>query len=157
MHSRIFQVSKNRITKDNLIEEGRYDEYFIGKIADYVVESKDTEDDLKWLTTCKKGIKVTKKNGATILKIVSKEEYFKKSFEEFQELIKKFDHYTLAEFIDSKNWLDFYRLKDSYDNQHAFYIDDNDEYFGIATLDEFMRNVENGDTYYIGSTFDYHY
>ena len=157
MHSRIFQVSKNRITKDNRINKWRYDDYFIGRIADYVVESEDTDEDLKWLTTCKKGIEVVKKSKITILKIVSKEEYFESSFEEFQELIKKFNDYTLADFIDSKNWMDFYQLKDSYDDKHGFYVDDTDEYFGITSFDDFMRNVENGDTYYIGNTFDYHY
>ena len=157
MHSRIFQVSKKRITKDNRIEEWRYEDNFVGRVDDYVVKTEDTDNDLKWLTTCKKGIKVTKKSRVITLEIVSKEEYFEQSFEEFKELIKKFNDYTLSDFIDSKNWFDFYQLKDSYDDKHAFYIDDNDEYFGIATLDEFMRNVENGDIYYIGNTFDYHF
>ena len=157
MHSRIFQVSKKRITKDNRIEEWRYEDDFVGRIADYVVKTEDTDNDLKWLTTCKKGIKVNKKSRVITLEIVSKEEYFEQSFEEFKGFIKKFNDYTLSDFIDSRNWFDFYQLKDSYDDKHAFYIDDNDEYFGIATLDEFMRNVEDGDIYYIGNIFDYHY
>ena len=39
MHSRIFQVSKNKITEDNRIEEYRYDDGFVGRVADYVVKS----------------------------------------------------------------------------------------------------------------------
>lgn len=157
MHSRIFQVSKEPVTEDKLIEEYRYEDGFVGRIADYVVKQGDITEDIEWLTRCKKGIEVTEKDGITTLKIVSKRDYFEGAFENFQKLINKFSDYTLSDFIDSKNWLDFYQLKDSYDDQHAFYIDDNDEYFGIATLDEFMRNVEDGDIYYIGNTFDYHF
>lgn len=156
MHSRIFQVSKNKITEDNRIEEYRYDDGFVGRVADYVVKQDDIKSDLEWLTTCHKGIEVTR-NGKTVkLTIVSREEYFEKSFEEFKEGLQKLSEYTMADFIDSKNWLDFWKLKDSYDNEHGFYVDDNDEYFGITTFDNFMRNAEDGDVYYIGNVFDYH-
>ena len=155
MHSRIFQVSKNKIEEP--ISDYRYDEGFVGRIADYVVKSESKQDDIKWLTTCHKGLEVETKDGVTTLKIVSKTEYFEKSFEEFQEYVEKVSTYSLEDFIDSSKWLDMYRLKDAYNDEHGFYVDDNDEYFGIATLDEFMRNVQDGDIYYIGSTFDYHF
>ena len=82
---------------------------------------------------------------------------FQKAFEEFQEYIEKFRNYTTEDFINPQNWLDFYRLKDAYDDQNGFKIDDNDEYFGITSLDNWVRNVEEGKTYYIGKTFDYHF
>ena len=156
MHSRIFQVSKNKITSDNRIYDSRYDDWFVGKVADYVVKSDNRKGDLEWLTTCHKGLEITEKDGNTVLKIVSKEEYFEKSFNEFKGLIKKFSEYSIKDFVDSKNWLDFWNLKASYDDEHGFYVDDNDEYFGIATFDDFMRNAEDGDVYYMGVTFDYH-
>ena len=158
MHSRIFQISKNPITEDQLLTEDRYiDDGFVGRIADYVSEQMDVEDDLNWLINCQKGIELIKEDDTFKIKIVSKKDYFEKSFEEFQNLVKKFNDYTLDEFIDSKNWFDFYQMKSCYDDKYAFYFDDSDDYFGITTLDDFVRNVEEGSIYYIGKTFDYHY
>ena len=157
MHSRIFQISKERNAEP--INDFRYEDYFIPSIADYVVKVNDTErikNDYKWLTDVCKGIKVETKDGVTTLTIVSKKEYFEKSFNEFQELIKKVSTYNLDDFISAKNWLDFYNLRNYYDEKYGFYIDDNDEYFGIATFDEFMRNVNEGDVYYLSTVFDYH-
>ena len=153
MHSRIFQVSENPITEENYISEYRYDEYLVGQDGiDYVVESDSRTEDIEWLKN-HKGLEITEDT----IKVVSKKDYFEKSFEEFQEYIEKFSNYTTEDFINPQNWLDFYRLKDAYDDQDGFKIDDNDEYFGITSLDNFVRNVEEGKTYYIGKTFDYHF
>ena len=68
-----------------------------------------------------------------------------------------------AEPITEENHINEYRYdeylvgKDAYDDQNGFKIDDNDEYFGITSLDNFVRNVEEGKTYYIGKTFDYNF
>ena len=155
MHSRIFQVSKERNAEP--ISESRYEDYFIPSIADYVVNVADVEDEYKWLTSVNKGLKVETKDGVTTLTIVSKKEYFEKSFNEFKEYLKTVNEYSIDEFIDSKNWLVFYNLRNSYDEKYGFYIDDNDEYFGIATFNEFMRNVDDGDVFYLSTVFDYHF
>lgn len=155
MHSRIFQISKECNTDS--ISESRYEDYFVPSIADYVVQVADVEDDYAWLSQFAKGIKVETKDGVTTLTIVSKEEYFEKSFDNFQELIKKFSDYSLDEFISEKSFYDMYDLKREYDNKYGFYVDDNDEYFGIATFDYFMRSVNDGDVYYLSSVFDYHF
>lgn len=154
MHSRIFQVSKERNAEP--IQECRYENYFIPSIADYVVKVDNVESDYKWLTDINKGLKVETKDGVTTLTIVSKKEFFEKSFNEFQEYLKTVNEYSIDEFIDSKNWLVFYNLRNSYDNKYGFYVDDNDEYFGIATFNEFMRNVNDGDVFYLSTVFDYH-
>lgn len=158
MHSRIFQVSKNKITEDNKIRKYRYDEGFVGNNGvDYVIDSESRKNDLEWLASCHKGLEVSTEGKDITLKIVSKTEYFEKKFEEFQEGLKKLQDYTMEDFVDSRKWLDMYRLKDAYNDEHGFYIDDNDEWHGIATFDEFMRSTQDGDVYYIGSTFDYHF
>ena len=153
MHSRIFQVSAEPITEENYISEYRYDEYLVGQDGiDYVVESDSRTEDIEWLKH-NKGLEITENT----IKVVSKKEFFEKSFEEFQEYVEKFSNYTIEDFMNPQNWLDFYRLKDAYDDQNGFKIDDNDEYFGITSLDNWVRNVEEGTTYYIGKTFDYHF
>ena len=155
MHSRIFQVSKERNAEP--IQDYRYEDYFVPSVADYVVKLDDVEYEYKWLTKVNKGLKVETKDGVTTLTIVSKKDYFEKSFNEFKEHLKTVNEYSIDEFIDSKNWLVFYNLRNSYDEKHGFYIDDNDEYFGIATINEFMRNVNDGDVYYLSTVFDYHF
>lgn len=155
MHSRIFQVSKERNAEP--IQEYRYSDYFVPSIADYVVNVADVESDYKWLADENKGLKVETKDGVTTLTIVSKKEYFEKSFNEFQECLKTVNEYSIDEFIDSKNWSVFYNLRNSYDEKYGFYVDDNDEYFGIATFNEFMRNVNDGDVFYLSTVFDYHF
>lgn len=155
MHSRIFQISKECNTES--ISESRYEEYFVPSIADYVVKVADVEDDYKWLSQFTEGIKVETKDNITILIIVSKEKYFEKSFDDFQERIEKFSNYTLDEFMNTKSDFDMYDLKSAYNNKYGFYVDDNDEYFGITTFDDFMRNVNDGDVYYLSNVFDYHF
>ena len=155
MHSRIFQVSKERNAEP--IQECRYEDYFVPSVADYVVKLDDVEYEYKWLTSVNKGLKVETKDGVTTLTIVSKKEYFEKSFNEFQELIKKFSEYSLDDFVSDDNWLDFYNLKDAFDKSHGFYVDDNDEYIGTVTFDNFMRNVNDGDVFYLSTVFDYHF
>lgn len=155
MHSRIFQVSKERNAEP--IQEYRYENHFIPSIADYVVKVDNVENDYKWLTDANKGLKIETKDGVTTLTIVSKKEYFEKSFNEFQEYLKTVSEYSIDEFIDSKNWAVFYNLKNAYEDKHGFYVDDNDEYFGIATFNEFMRNVNDGDVFYLSTVFDYHF
>ena len=65
MHSRIYQVSEKPV--ENFIGEERYDEYFVGSIADYVSEvehkSDDYIQDLKWLQNATEGLKVNIKEG----------------------------------------------------------------------------------------------
>ena len=157
MHSRIFQVSKNKIAEDDLIKEYRYNDYFVGKVADYVVASDSKKQDLEWLTSCNKGLEIVVGDNCYKLKIVSKAEYFEKKFEGFKENLEKLSNYSLEDFMSNGKWLDMWNLKNCYDSEGGFYIDDNDEYFGIATFDHFMRSVEDGDIYYIGNTFDYHF
>lgn len=155
MHSRIFQISKE--PKAESILESRYEEYFVPSIADYVVKVTDVKDDYKWLAQFCKGIKIETKDNVTTLTIVSKKEYFEKFFNDFKELIKKFNEYSIDEFMDEKSYFDMHELKRAYDNKYGFYIDDNDEYFGLTTFDNFMRNVNDGDVYYLSNVFDYHF
>jgi hypothetical protein len=157
MHSRIYQVSEKPVEK--FIEEYRYEDSFVGSIADYVSpvesESEDYINDLKWLQSATQGLKVNIKKGT--ITITSKEDYFETKHEKFKELLEKLRDITLADFASNKNHFDFADLRDSYDNKYKFYIDDNDEYCGLTTLDNWVRNAEENKEYYIGSIFDYHF
>lgn len=159
MHSRIFQISSNPIKEDNMIEEYRYEETFIGSVADYVVKQTSTEviNDLEWLQSVTEGRGIEVDIDKKTIKVTSKESYFEDKHTAFTELAEKLSNISLTEFIEDKNYFDFYDLKTSYDDKHSFYVDDNDEYAGTETLDSFVRRAEENKIYYIGSVFDYHF
>ena len=155
MHSRIFQVSSEPITEENLIEEDRYYEW---EHADYVnkqASSTDIESDLKWLQTANNGIKVNVEEKT--ITITSKEEYFTKSHDEFKKLAEELSTISLEDFINGKADMKFYDLKCAYEDKNGFYIDDNYECCGLTNLDNWVRNAEENKTYYVGSIFDYHF
>lgn len=159
MHSRIFQVSQEPINEENLLGEYRYEEDFVGRIADYVAKQtykgQDYIEDLKWLQEATDGLEVDVEAGTIIVK--SKEEYFSEKHDRFMELAEKLSCITLEEFIGEDKFFDMHDLKAAYDDKYSFYIDDNDEYCGLTTLDNWVRNAEENKTYYVGSIFDYHF
>ena len=155
MHSRIYQISSEPIKEENLIEEYRYDEWYK---ADYVIKETsetDIESDLEWLQTANKGITVDTKEKTIV--ITSKKEYFDEKHNQFRELARNLSFISLEDFISSKENFKFYDLQCAYEDNHGFYVDDNDEWIGLTNLDNWVRNAEEGKVYYIGNIFDYHF
>ena len=152
MHSRLYQVSDQPISKEELTHEYDYYEGFVGQVADYVSERNEEEikADIDWLGG-QVGIDVNSDKKTFV--ITSKTEYFSKKYDKFKEILERLSTYTLEDFISPKNWLDFYNLKNACDESYGFYVDD----CGWTTLDSWVRNAEENKTYYIGSTFDYHF
>jgi hypothetical protein len=159
MHSRIFQVSAKPIPQEDLIEEYRYEDGFVGSHADYVSQvtngSEDYLSDLSWLQTATEGLEVDIEKRTVTIK--SKKEYFDKKHDQFKELLEKLQDITLEEFAGTKNHFDIYDLESAYEDKYSFYIDDNDEYCGLTNLDNWVRNAEENKPYHIGSIFDYHF
>ncbi len=158
MHSRIYQVSSSPVKEEDKIREYRYEDDFVGRVADYVSEvtsETDIESDLEWLSSANKGIKVDVENRT--ITVTSKKEYFESKHEKFQELAEKMSRITLEEFTTEKSYFDFYELKSMYDDKYGFYIDDNYEYTGLTSIDSWVRNAEENKEYHIGSVFDYHF
>lgn len=157
MHSRIFQISRNPIKKDCYLSEFDYeDHWFTYQIADYVSDTSDPERDYEWLNEVK-GITVDAKKKT--LTIDSKAEYFNGKYHEFTMLAKTLSEISLNEFITNEKNLDEYRMRQAYEDKVGFYVDDNSEYFGMATLDSFMRSqkVCEGDVFHLGAVIDYHF
>lgn len=158
MHSRIFQVSSEPIQEDDMIQEYRYEDSFVPSTADYVTkqtQSAEIKADLEWLAQACKGIQVDADKRTLI--VTSKVEYFEQKHEQFKELAEKLSSISLEDFISTKADFDFYDLKSAYEDKHSFYMDDNDEYCGLAPMDNWIRYAEENKVYYIGSVFDYHY
>lgn len=161
MHSRIFQISEKPIYREDYIDEEKYYENFVGEIADYVDDMTDRESDIDWLKMHLENTGSAKFDGDKFT-IVNKAEYFKPKLKEFLSAMKQIVadlNDDQAVFYDGgyKFDLSVYNMQSAYEDKFAFYVDDNGEYAGLETLDSFMRRVNNGDTFYIGATIDYHF
>ena len=155
MHSRIFQVSTKPIQEVDYIEESDYwDHWFTREWADYVSDDCDRNDDIGWLESCygKKGIEFgTDDNGEYII-IKSKQEYFADKFKQYAEVLDKLKQYTLDDFVNGFH--EMWSLKNLYEDKYGFYADADGE---LMTFDNFIRECETEEKYYIGGTLDYHW
>ena len=160
MHSRIYQISKTPIDRDDYIEEDKYyDHWFTSSVADYVNEDTDRDYDIEWLKDCygNKGLSFGHDDNGEYFIVEDKVKYFEAKFEEFQKELKELSEKTLDDFMGGESKMSLYRLKGFYDEECGFYIDDCSEYHGLATFDRFVRCATVGEKYYIGATIDYHF
>lgn len=152
MHSRIFQVSMSPIKKDDYIcEDIYYDHWFTYQIADYVDDNTDRNEDIKRLSECYNCLTFSADENGEFFIVDSKEKYFKSSFEQFTDALKKIQTYSLEDFATGIG--EMWTLQHAYEDKHGFYIDADGE---LMTLDSFVRRCATGEKYYIGATIDYH-
>lgn len=119
MHSRIFQLSYEKINKDDFItEENFYEDSFIGSVADYVSDNIDRKEDIKWLMERLKpyGAILNKKEESIFFPKGFKKKYFSKKFEELKKMVNEM---TLEEFIDG---ITAYKLGQIIESKFDFYI-----------------------------------
>lgn len=157
MHSRIFQISREPINKDEYISEADYyDSGFIGEIADYVSDYTDRDDDIELIKARLEG--VADFNGDSFT-IKNQRKYFEKKFSNFLETIEDISLLTFEDFCTDESDFSYkmYKLESAYRDKFKFYINDNGEYAGTEPIDDFMRRAKNGDVFYIGATLDYHF
>ena len=159
MHSRVFQVSTKPIEEeDYLKEEDFYDCHLVGGAMDYITDWTDRDDDIKWFANCYK--KVLKVEGDKFT-IVDKDAYFKKKYEEWIKCLKELAKTSFEDFKGDDNSFDELSFREYH--THMLF-EDNGEFHvqfedinTLMTIDDFMRHVHNGETYYFGGTLDYHY
>ena len=161
MHSRIYQISKTPIDRDDYIEEDKYyNHWFTNIVADYVNGDTNRNDDIEWLQNCygNEGLSFGQDENGEYFVVEDKPKYFESNFEEFKKALQELSEKTLDNFISGgESDISLYRLKKSYDDEFGFYVDDDGEYQGLATFDCFMRCATVGEKYYIGATIDYHF
>lgn len=160
MHSRIYQISETPINREDYIEEDKYyDHWFTSSVADYVNGDTNRDDDIEWLQNCygNKGLSFGRDDNGKYFVIEDKSKYFEAGFEEFKKALQELSENTLDDFISGKGDMSLFRLKNSYDDEFGFYVDDGGEYYGLTTFDRFMRGANTGTKYYIGATIDYHF
>lgn len=153
MHSKIYQMSPEPIFEDDFINEDYFDDhYFIGSVADYVVDS-DRNEDVSLLKSCAKGFSVDCDEHGYYMVITNREEYFADSFERFRTVLDKIRDCSLEEF--SRGVSEMWNLEDSYEDKFSFYVFTDDE--DTISLDSFVRRAELNKKFYIGATLGYHF
>ena len=152
MHSRIFQVSTEK--EFERASEVDYYENFVGSIADCVndVDDKEAICDIMWLEKYLKGA-VKFSDDYSTMTIVNKRLYFEPLYKEFKAALDKLcSKVSEDEFCDGKIGMEMWSLNNAYNDKFGFYI--SKEY--PITLTEFMTEVKDGDTFYMGTVTDYH-
>lgn len=166
MHSRIFQLEYNKDNLENVLceENFNYDgscEWFINSIADYVSDETDKEKDIKWFTDvlndkCNNLFKIKYDNISKEIEFITflkgfKHSYFKEKYEQFKEMTNGL---TIEDFA---NRFKSYKLSNSLEDKFNIYVYNHED--GLQTLDSFIRGLNNDEdeTYYFGSTIDYHF
>lgn len=157
MHSRIFQVSKEPIKKEDYISKRYFDDHwFVRTIADYVSDYTDIVRDIEWLkeATKDRGFEFGEDENGMYFVITDKIKYFEGRAEEIRLHASKLINVTAEEVADGGIGLAVYMLKEAYDDEHSFYIICDD---WMNSLDHFTRSNKEGDKFYFGATFDYHF
>lgn len=158
-HSNIFQISSKPIGRGHwTVADDYVDTGFVGEIADYVDDLTE-EERLGCLEWCEKydiapGIEVDAK--AETIKIVSKEEYFREKWKKTAAAAMKLAEMPLKEFATSEAQEALDDIGYYGNSRHDLYADAPD-IWGFCPFDEFVRNVNDGDVFYIGGIVDYHW
>lgn len=153
MHSRIFQISTEPISKDKWITEMDFyeDNSFLGAIADYVDDDTNREEDIQWLLSGFENMPVEydEEESSIIFLEGFKETYFKERFKQFKKAV---NNMTLEDFLDS---YEVHKIESLLKDRFGFYVHEDN---WTMPLDEFVRRLLiEGQKYYFGSTIDYHF
>lgn len=156
MHSKIFQLSKEPIEKDELMTESYFlstdCDYtgggFVGTVADYVSaisEKAQKQEITEFVKAFKNGIEYHEEGNYFV--VVDKKEIFKEDFHDFSTTMEGF---SIKEFVN-KSWAN--RVKDIISPTFSWYV-----YTDLCwePYTDFFRTVKTGEKYYFGSVLDYH-
>ncbi len=158
MHSRICQIETHPVTEDDALSLSWNLDDIKPEIADYVDEDPTPNGTIAWLKenlTARCGDTITILEDGFILHEGFREAYFQRSYEKFQEYLRKIENCSLADFAVGKIGGAMFELRDAYNCRFGESVWSEDGY--LETRDEFMRHAEPEVRYYFGGTLDYHW
>ena len=155
MHGRIFQLELNPVPRSERIDSSDIPGWF-SYISDFTDDCVDVEYSTEWL------LKGAIGNVASLLgdKLVFDEwdvrrRYFVDKYKKFVKAAGELSSVAFDDFISTCGVdMIMRRLSEAYDDKYGFYVFSEGE---LCTLDDFMRTVKDGETYYLGGIVDYHY
>ena len=158
MHGRICQIETHPVTEDDALSLSWNLDDIKPEIADYVDEDPTPNGTIAWLKenlTARCGDTITILEDGFILHEGFREAYFQRSYEKFQEYLRKIENCSLADFAVGKIGGAMFELRDAYNCRFGESVWSEDGY--LETRDEFMRHAEPEVRYYFGGTLDYHW
>ena len=161
-HGAIFVIARHKNDVPEYWGEERYYDdgmygYFVGTVADSVMQVDDKDLELYYEEFNRMpGLEYDPKDKS--VKVIDKRQYFEQKFVTLKKAEKKLaEDATIEQFFGFDLIGDVYDIKKSYDEGLDYYVDDYDTEFGLETIDMFLRNMRNGDKFYLGPVTDYHY
>ena len=165
MHSRIIQLTKDKLYPDQYIEENDFigfdesiSDYIQG--ADYVRSTDDRTGDIKWFKNylcsdleLEKYIKFNPKKETLTFKAGFKTAFFQVLFDQFNQLTQELDLENFSDFS-----MEVWKLREIVNPNYGFRICLEEKAY-ITSLQDFVRLLSNeeNETYYVGGVLDYHY
>lgn len=152
-HSRIFQLTKNKLKREDWMDPGYFDSDHMPIGADAINHSNNRQADIDWLMQAIEDsgalIRGADDHQQIIFPKSFKQTYFQHRFATFQQKVAQC---TLEQFCDP---MDAYELGRMIDQKYSFVVYDDEAY--CKSLDEFIRHLPDKKvTYWIGGTLDYH-
>lgn len=159
MHSRIFQLEKKKdaeiVSEYDMIEivedSDLYCDYIIMEEGDRKINS------INWLLDSLNSLGLSKLyqynklEQSIVFKKGFKEQFFKDKFAKFK---KRTSELSFEDFCSDRTFC-LYAIRETMDDKYGFRIYSSDLYY--ISLDSFVRYINEGEKFYIMSTFDYHY
>lgn len=156
----IYQITDYPKNESTFISACIYeDSWFVPAIAEYVRDCADRQAEICSLMNMLKAnqLAVTdRETNSFVLLPNARNIYFEGRYKQFQRNLVVLSQIPEDKFICCHSEVEglLYQLNRSFSNQFDTYIaDDGDE---LIPFDEFMRTADEGVTYYVGGTVNYH-
>ena len=158
MHSRIYQIETHPVANDDVLDIGWDLDDIKPEVADYVDDDPNPTNSISWLkenlaNRC--GSTITILDDGFILHEGFREAYFRRSYERFQEYLRRLNTCTFTDFANGGMGGYIFDVGDAYNYKFGDYVWSEDDY--LETRDEFMRHAKPEVRYYFGGTLDYHW
>lgn len=157
MHSRIFQIESETVSKNDRICADTILKCLTGTIADYEVDIEDKyrEKEIDWLMSTNFG-KVCRRDGDKITLGIDVGAFFDDDYKQFKDTVNKLSKIKFNQFISNHSNLKSLvsQLRASYNYGYGLYVWHCDE---LYTMQSWMRQAEPLGVYYFGGVVDCHF
>ena len=156
--SRIIELSKDPILKNERMCESSVPGWFYHSIADYTDADTDRDHDIKWfLDAVARVVDVAEDGKSFTFKPKAKQKYFERQYHAFLDKACELTGISLDAFVGEAKYdigMAMYKLNEHYQDKFSLYVYFNYE---LKSLDEWIRETDLSGSFYFGGTLDYHY
>ena len=157
MHKRIYQITTSPVEAGEYISVSNFDSLgFLESVADYISDDIDRTYELGNLRESleKSGAAAFDDDGSFLILPSGKEAWFRERYKEFNEVARQAVTVSLEEFVRGGHCASLIEMfKIYYCDEYGAYVSSDE--FSTMPLDEFIRDCEPGERYYIGGILEY--